>query len=54
MFMGPNVTLSLFPIPVELSVQYTLPLAGKYVSADQTISGSIVAYFQIPVKKPAQ
>jgi hypothetical protein len=56
LFMGPNVTLSLFnlPFPMEFSVQYSLPLAGKGVSADSTISASLIAYFQIPVKKAAQ
>jgi hypothetical protein len=52
LFMAPNVTLTLAkPIPLQFTVQYSLPLAGKGVSADQTISASIVGYFQIPEKK---
>jgi hypothetical protein len=53
LFMGPNVTFSLFnlPIPMQVSVQYTLPLAGKGVAAENTISGSVIAYFAIPGKK---
>jgi hypothetical protein len=53
LFMGPNVTLSLFnlPFPMEVSVQYTLPLTGKGVAAENTISGSVIAYFAIPGKK---
>jgi hypothetical protein len=53
LFTTPGVTLSMFnlPLPLQLSVSYTLSLAGKGVAADSTISGSLVGYFQIPEKK---
>jgi hypothetical protein len=47
---GPNVTLSLFnlPLPLEFQVQYSLPLAGKNASATNTVSAQLIAYFAIP------